>query len=489
MQNYFNTLPLRLQLEQLGVCEFMDQSEFTDGVLALKDKKIVIVGCGAQGLNQGLNMRDSGLDISYALRADAISEKRASFLNATENGFKVGTYEELIPTADLVCNLTPDKQHKSVVTAIMPLMKKGSTLSYSHGFNIVEEGMQIRKDITVIMCAPKCPGSEVREEYKRGFGVPTLIAVHPENNPNGEGLNQAKAYAVATGGHRAGVLNSSFVAEVKSDLMGEQTILCGMLQTGSILCFDKMVEKGIEPGYASKLVQYGWETITEALKHGGITNMMDRLNNPSKVKAFELAEELKSILRPLFQKHMDDILSGEFSKNMMADWANDDVNLLTWRAETAETNFEKTKATSSTISEQEYFDHGVLMIAMVKAGVELAFETMTESGIIEESAYYESLHELPLIANTVARKKLYEMNRIISDTAEYGCYLFDHSCSPLLKEFMKNVDSNVIGKSFSTSNAVDNKLLIAVNQSIRNHPIEEVGAWLRESMTEMKKIG
>jgi ketol-acid reductoisomerase len=449
MQNYFNTLPLRLQLEQLGVCEFMDQSEFTDGVAALKNKKVVIVGCGAQGLNQGLNMRDSGLDISYALRADAISEKRASFLNATENGFKVGTYEDLIPTADLVCNLTPDKQHKSVVTAIMPLMKKGSTLSYSHGFNIVEEGMQIRKDITVIMCAPKCPGSEVREEYKRGFGVPTLIAVHPENNPNGEGLKQVKAYAVATGGHRAGVLNSSFVAEVKSDLMGEQTILCGMLQTGSILCFDKMVEKGIEPGYASKLVQYGWETITEALKHGGITNMMDRLNNPSKVKAFELAEDLKSILRPLFQKHMDDILSGEFSKNMMTDWANDDVNLLTWRAATAETNFEKTAVTSSTISEQEYFDHGVLMIAMVKAGVELAFETMTESGIIEESAYYESLHELPLIANTVARKKLYEMNRIISDTAEYGCYLFDHSCSPLLKEFMKNVDTNVIGKSFS----------------------------------------
>lgn len=489
MENYFNTLPLRLQLEQLGVCEFMDQSEFADGLSALKGKKVVIVGCGAQGLNQGLNMRDSGLDISYALRADAISQKRASFLNATENEFKVGTYEELIPTADLVCNLTPDKQHKSVVTAIMPLMKKGSTLSYSHGFNIVEEGMQIRKDITVIMCAPKCPGSEVREEYKRGFGVPTLIAVHPENDPNGEGLNQAKAYAVATGGHRAGVLNSSFVAEVKSDLMGEQTILCGMLQTGSILCFDKMVEKGIEPSYASKLVQYGWETITEALKHGGITNMMDRLNNPSKIKAFELAEELKSILRPLFQKHMDDILSGEFSKNMMADWANDDVNLLTWRAATAETNFEKTKATSSKISEQEYFDNGILMIAMVKAGVELAFETMTESGIIEESAYYESLHELPLIANTVARKKLYEMNRIISDTAEYGCYLFDHSCSPLLKEFMKNVDSNVIGKSFSTSNAVDNKLLIAVNQSIRNHPIEEVGAWLRESMTEMKKIG
>jgi ketol-acid reductoisomerase len=302
-------------------------------------------------------------------------------------------------------------------------------------------------------------------------------------------LAQAKAYAVATGGHRAGVLKSSFVAEVKSDLMGEQTILCGLLQTGSILCFDKMIEKGIDAAYASKLIQYGWETITEALKHGGITNMMDRLNNPSKIEAFELADELKDIMRPLFQKHQDDIMSGEFSKNMMIDWNNNDVNLLTWRAATGETNFEKTAPTTAEISEQEYFDNGVLMVAMVKAGVELAFETMTESGIIEESAYYESLHELPLIANTVARKKLFEMNRVISDTAEYGCYLFDHACKPLLTDFMKTIETNVIGKPFSTSNAVDNAILIAVNREIREHLIEEVGAELRASMTAMKKIG
>ena len=169
MANYFNTLSLRDQLTQLGKCRFMDSAEFADGVNALLGKKVVIVGCGAQGLNQGLNMKDSGLDISYALRAAAIAEKRQSFKNATENGFNVGTYEDLIPTADVVINLTPDKQHTAVVTAVMPLMKKGATLSYSHGFNIVEEGMQIRKDLTVIMVAPKCPGSEVREEYKRGL--------------------------------------------------------------------------------------------------------------------------------------------------------------------------------------------------------------------------------------------------------------------------------------------------------------------------------
>ncbi len=488
MKNYFNTLSLRDQLTELGKCRFMESSEFEEGIDALKGQKIVIVGCGAQGLNQGLNMRDSGLDISYTLRAQAISEKRQSYKNATENGFTVGTYEELIPTADLVLNLTPDKQHTHVVTAIMPLMKKSATLSYSHGFNIVEEGMEIRKDLTVIMVAPKCPGSEVREEYKRGFGVPTLIAVHPENDPQGKGLAQAKAYAVGIGGHKAGVLQSSFVAEVKSDLMGEQTILCGVLQTGAILSFDKMVAEGIEASYAAKLIQYGWETITEALKHGGITNMMDRLSNPAKLKAFEISEELKGIMRPLFQKHMDDIMSGHFSKTMMEDWANDDVNLLKWRAATGETAFEKTIVTTQEISEQEFFDHGTLLVAFVRAGVELAFETMTASGIIAASAYYESLHETPLIANTIARKKLFEMNRVISDTAEYGCYLFDHACKPLLTGFMKTVSTDIIGKSYTNTNGVDNQQLIAVNQEIRNHPVEKVGAVLRASMTAMKQI-
>ena len=487
MANYFNTLSLREQLLQLGKCRFMSSDEFADGVSALEGKKIVIVGCGAQGLNQGLNMRDSGLDISYALRQSAIDQQRASYVNATSNNFKVGTYEELIPSADVVINLTPDKQHTAVVEAVMPHMKKGATLTYSHGFNIVEEGTQVRKDLTVIMVAPKSPGSEVREEYKRGFGVPTLIAVHPENDPEGKGLAQAKAYAVATGGHRAGVLESSFVAEVKSDLMGEQTILCGVLQTGSILSFDKMVEKGIDPAYASKLIQYGWETITEALKHGGITHMMDRLSNSAKIKAFELSEELKTIMAPLFQKHMDDIMSGHFSSTMMEDWANDDKNLLTWRAATAETNFEKTEATSAVIDEQEYFDHGILMVAFVRAGVELAYETMVDAGIKSESAYYESLHETPLIANTIARKKLYEMNRVISDTAEYGCYLFDHACKPLLTDFMKTIDTDVIGKG-AASTGVDNKKLIEVNAALRNHPIEAIGTTLRTAMTAMKKI-
>jgi len=486
--NYFNSLPLRRQIEELGKCRFMDSSEF-NGVEYLKGKKVVIVGCGAQGLNQGLNLRDSGLDVSYALRQQAIDEKRQSFKNATENGFPVGTYEALIPTADLVINLTPDKQHSNVVETVMPLMKSGACLSYSHGFNIVEVGMQIREDLTVVMVAPKAPGTEVREEYKRGFGVPTLIAVHSENDPNGEGWDIAKAYCCATGGDKAGVLESSFVAEVKSDLMGEQTILCGMLQVGSLLCFDKMVAEGVDAGYASKFIQYGWEAITESLKLGGITAMLDRLSNPAKIKAFYLSEEIKSILQPLFEKHMDDIASGEFSKTMMEDWANNDANLLKWRAETQATAFEKAANADVEIGPQDYYDKGILMIAFVKAGVELAFDTMVSCGIKEESAYYESLHETPLIANTIARKKLYEMNVVISDTAEYGNYLFANAAYPMLQDFMKSIGTDVIGKGLEVKdNAVDNTELIRVNEAIRYTLVEEVGAELRSYMGAMKPI-
>lgn len=489
MANYFNTLSLREQLAQLGQCEFMDPAAFSDGVNVLKGKKLVIIGCGSQGLNQGLNLRDSGLDVSYTLRESAITEQRASWKNATDNGFTVGTYSQLIPTADLVLNLTPDKQHSSVVAEIVPMMKKDACLAYSHGFNIVEEGMQVREDITVIMVAPKCPGTEVREEYKRGFGVPTLIAVHAQNDPHGHGLAIAKAYAAGTGGHKAGVLMSSFIAEVKSDLMGEQTILCGMLQTGSLLCFEKMVDKGIDPGYASKLVQYGWETVTEALKHGGVTNMLDRLSNPAKIRAFDLAAELKRIMRPLYHKHMDDIMSGAFSAGMMEDWANDDEKLLGWRKETGETAFENAVNTGAAIGEQEYFDHGILMVAMVKAGVELAYETMTAAGIKAESAYYESLHETPLIANTIARKKLYEMNSTISDTAEYGCYLYNHACLPLLAEFMTKIDVDVIGKGLVLLDAnVDNQRLIEVNMALHAHSVEKIGQTLRGYMSAMKRI-
>ncbi|WP_029585629.1 ketol-acid reductoisomerase [Buchnera aphidicola] len=487
MMNYFNTLNFTQKINQINKCRFMKKEEFNKKNDILKNKNIVIVGCGAQGLNQGLNMRDAGLNISYALKKNSIANKNQSWINAIENNFKVDDYDALIPDADLVINLTPDKQHHSVIKKLQKLMKKNAVLGYSHGFNIVEFGEKIRKDITVIMVAPKCPGTEVREEYKRGFGVPTLIAVHHENDINKIGLEVAKAWAFSTGGHRAGVLESSFIAEVKSDLMGEQTILCGMLQTASLLCYEKLITEKCNPAYSAKLIQNGWETITESLKHGGITLMMDRLSNSSKIRAYKLSKEIKKILSPLFQKHMDDIISGEFSNEMMKDWENQDLKLLNWRYKTKNTSFETAPVYNEKIPEQEYYDHGILMIAILKSGIELSFEKMIETGIKEESAYYESLHELPLIANTIARKKLYEMNKVISDTAEYGSYLFSESAYPILKEFISTLNKSDLGCALSHQ-SVNNIELYRINQKIQNHPIEIIGCTLRNYMKKMKAI-
>ncbi|MBP5158563.1 MAG: ketol-acid reductoisomerase, partial [Treponema sp.] len=291
-------------------------------------------------------------------------------------------------------------------------------------------------------------------------------------------------------GETAGVLESSFVAEVKSDLMGEQTILCGMLQTGTILSYDFMTSHGIDKSYAVKLLMHGWNVISEALKWGGITLMMDRLSNPAKLRANELSKELKALLTPLYQKHMDDIISGKFSATMMKDWAAGDHDLFTWREEFAKHPFEHEDESKEAIDEQEYFDKCILLVAMVKAGCELAFETMVSAGIMPESAYYESLHEVPLIANLIDRKRLYEMNKVISDTAEYGCYLFANAAIPLLRDkFMGKVTLEDVGKGLSVkSNSVPNTVLVKVNDEIRNHPIEEVGKRLRAYMTSMKPI-
>lgn len=483
MNNYFNRLGFREQIQQLGYCRLMDAEEFSEGSKPLKDKVIVIIGAGAQGLNQGLNMRDSGLDVRFALREEAIEFRNPSYTKATSAGFTVNTLEALVPKADLVLNLTPDKQHAKVIDYIQPLMKPNTCLAYSHGFNIVEQGQSIRKDITVIMVAPKCPGTEVRAEYERGFGVPTLIAVHPENDPKGEGLRIAKAYCAATGGHRAGVLESSFVAEVKSDLMGEQTILCGMQQVGALLGYEYLIAKGHTEAHAAEMMQYGWEVISEALKLGGITLMMDRLAPAARLRAYQLSEYLKDLLAPLFEHHMDDILSGKFSQEMIEDWHNDDQYLLNWRETIAKSAFEQSAPVSKQRSDQDFFDQGLLMVAMIKAGVELAFDTMVSSGIEMESAYYESLHETPLIANTIARKRLFEMNKVISDTAEYGSYKFTEGALPLLREhLLPQLQPGDLGETLSSCTEVDNVVLQQADQTTRQQAIEHVGALLRDCM-------
>ncbi|VFP78410.1 Ketol-acid reductoisomerase (NADP(+)) [Buchnera aphidicola (Cinara cuneomaculata)] len=486
MKNFFNSLSFREQLINLNTGFLMNQSEFLNSDKILKNKNIVIVGCGAQGLNQGLNLRDSGFNVSFALKKESIINKSNSWNNAIQKNFCVDTYEKLIPHADLVINLTPDKQHSKVVKKLQILMKKNSTLGYSHGFNVVEEGEKIRSDITVIMVAPKCPGTEVRQEFLNGFGVPTLVAVHKDNNLKLKGLDIAKSWAFGLGSHKAGVLQSSFIAEVKSDLMGEQTILCGMVQACSLICYRHLIDKGYSSDYSATLLQFGWEKLAECMKDGGIKLLFDRLSSPAKIRAYELSIQLKKILRPLFCLHMDNIISGRFSEQMISDWKTGDMQLIKWRQKLKKSSFENAQLYSGRkILDNEYFEKCTLMVAMLKAGVELSFEIMIETGITPASAYYESLHELPLITNTIARKRLYEMNLIISDTAEYGSHLFSERAIPILEKFIKTVRSSDLGESIPDDN-VSNQALMYVNDAISNHTIEKIGERLRLYMKVMK---
>ncbi|CUR53361.1 ketol-acid reductoisomerase [Buchnera aphidicola] len=486
MKNYFNLLNFREKLQELQTCHIIKNLTI-NSLKILKNKKIVIIGCGSQGYHQGLNLRDSGLDVSYAFRQSSIQKQTRSWKNAKKSNFFVGTFEELIPNADLVINLTPDKNHAIVVKSLQNLMKKNSFLGYSHGFHIVESNVVIRSDITVIMVAPKCPGTEVRAEFLKGFGVPSLIAVHQKNDIYQKGLNIAKAWAVGLGSHKAGVLRSSFSAEVKSDLMGEQTILCGFLQTCSLACYEHLISKGYDVKYSISLIQYGWEKLSEVLKIGGITLLFHRLSNSAQIRAYQLSQKLKKILYPLFSAHMDNILSGIFSRDLIKDWENNDHNLLLWRDMYKKEDFEiANNVPVDLLKENEYFEKCTLMVAMLKAGIELSFEIMVSSGILEESAYFESLHELPLIANTIARKRLYEMNQVISDTAEYGNYLFTNSALPIVKNFLKTIENSDLGESIYTM-SINNKKLNFLHSNIENHPIEKIGKKLRSYMYSMKK--
>ncbi|ABJ90835.1 ketol-acid reductoisomerase [Buchnera aphidicola] len=482
MKNFFNKLSFREKLIELNTGFLMNSNEFLHSKKKLKNKKIVIIGCGAQGLNQGLNLRDSGFNVTYALRKKSIENKSISWKNAIREKFFVDTYENLVPSADLVINLTPDKQHSVVVKKLQKLMKKNSVLGYSHGFNIVEIGEEIRSDITVIMVAPKCPGTEVRKEFLKGFGVPTLIAVHKKNDPKKIGLDIAKAWATGLGSHKAGILKSSFIAEVKSDLMGEQTILCGMLQACSLVCFNHLIEKGYSSDFSATLLQFGWEKLAECMKEGGITLLFNRLSISSKIRAYKLSIVLKSLLRPLFCLHMDNIISGDFSKNMIADWNNSDIQLYNWRKKLKKSHFENSNLYSNRkILDHEYFEKCTLMAAMLK-DLKLCINT----GITSASAYYESLHELPLIANTISRKRLYEMNLVISDTAEYGSHLFSERAISILNKFLKSINSDDLGETIRDTNITNSELLY-VNDMIENHHIERIGKKLRLYMTNMKR--
>ena len=203
----------------------------------IRDRKVAIIGYGSQGHAHALNLKESGVDVCVGLREGSSSKAKAE--NA---GLTVKSIDEAAEWADVIMILAPDTEQKRIFDEhIAAHLSEGDAIAFAHGFNVRFGRITAPEGIDSIMIAPKGPGHLVRRTYTEGGGVPALIAVDQDATGNAKAL--ALSYAEAIGGARAGVIETTFPEETETDLFGEQVVLCGGL---------------------TKLVQYGFETLTEA---------------------------------------------------------------------------------------------------------------------------------------------------------------------------------------------------------------------------------
>ena len=210
----------------------------------IKDKKVVIVGYGSQGHAHANNLKDSGGNVTVALRKDS-----ASWTKAEAAGLNVQEVAEAVKDADLVMILMPDElQSATYKSEIEDNIKEGAVLAFAHGFNIHFDMISPRDDLDVIMVAPKGPGHTVRSQYEIGAGVPCLLAIHKDVTGNAKDIGLS--YASAIGSRRAGIIETNFKDETETDLFGEQAVLCGgltqLIQNG----YEVLVEAGYPPEMA-----------------------------------------------------------------------------------------------------------------------------------------------------------------------------------------------------------------------------------------------
>jgi ketol-acid reductoisomerase len=281
----------------------------------IKGKKLAIVGYGSQGHAHANNLRDSGAkDVRVALRAGSATAKKA-----TDAGLQVMTPDEAAKWADVVMVLTPDElQAKLYREDLAPNMRKGTALAFAHGLNIHFNLIEPRPDLDVFMIAPKGPGHLVRSEYKRGAGVPCLLAVH--QNASGNATEIGLSYASAIGGGRAGTIETTFREECETDLFGEQVVLCGGLSALIAAGFDTLVEAGYAPEMAYFECLHEVKLIVDLMYEGGMANMRYSISNTAEYGDYvsgpriitdETRAEMKRILA--------DIQSGRFTR----DWVNE----------------------------------------------------------------------------------------------------------------------------------------------------------------------
>ena len=302
----------------------------------IKGKKVTIVGYGSQGHAHALNLQDSGVKVTVALRKGG-----ASWDKAKNAKLQVKDIPEAVKGADIVMILLPDEHHAQIYRDyVEPNIKKGAALAFAHGFNIHYGQIQPRADLDVFMVAPKAPGHTVRSTYVQGGGTPMLIALH--QNPSKKARDIALSYAAAIGGGRAGIIETNFREETETDLFGEQTVLCGgcveLVKAG----FETLVEAGYAPEMAYFECLHELKLIVDLMYEGGIGTMNYSISNNAEYGEYVtgpkiITAETKNAMRAALL----DIQSGEYAKSFILENRAGAPTLLSRRRMTAQHEIEK----------------------------------------------------------------------------------------------------------------------------------------------------
>src|SRR5271169_2846558 len=303
----------------------------------VKSKKVAVIGYGSQGHAHANNLRDSGVkDVVVALRPGSASAQKAEAA-----GLEVVTPAEAAKWADIVMVLAPDElQAQLYASDLRGNMREGSALAVAHGLSIHFRLIEPRPDMDVFMIAPKGPGHTVRSEYQRGGGVPCLVAI--DQNPSGNALEIALAYASAIGGGRAGIIETNFREECETDLFGEQAVLCGgvtaLIQAG----FETLVEAGYAPEMAYFECLHEVKLIVDLIYEGGIANMRYSISNTAEYGDYTRGPRIiTDATRQEMKKVLKEIQSGQFVRDFMLENAVGQPSFKAMRRRSAEHQIEE----------------------------------------------------------------------------------------------------------------------------------------------------
>jgi len=275
----------------------------------IKGKQVTIVGYGSQGHAHAQNLKDSGVNVTVALRKGG-----ASWAKAEAAGHKVAEIADAVKNADVVMILLPDETMPQVYHAdVEKNLKAGAALAFAHGFNIHYNQIVPPTNVDVIMVAPKGPGHTVRSEYLKGGGVPSLIAVYQD--ASGKAKDIALSYAAANGGTKGGVIETNFREETETDLFGEQAVLCGgaveLVKAG----FETLVEAGYAPEMAYFECLHELKLIVDLMYEGGIANMNYSISNNAEYGEYVTGTEvINEQSRVAMRNALKRIQTGEYAK-------------------------------------------------------------------------------------------------------------------------------------------------------------------------------